>query len=69
MNNSNKAAVIYNSKGNGGHITLENIGGEKISSKNSEKLLGLHLNSGFNWKTHVDQISIDLKKEFAYIEE
>ena len=33
VNNADKAAVIYNSNGKGGHITVENIGSEKMNSK------------------------------------
>ena len=67
VNNANKAAVLYNSKGTGRQITLENIGGENINSTDTEKLLGLHLNSGFGWKTHVDKISIDLKRRIGLL--
>ena len=48
-------------------ITLENIGGENINSTETEKLLGLHLNSGFGWKTHVDKISVELKKRIGLL--
>ena len=48
VNNSDKAALLYNTKGKGGHITIENFGGEKLMSTNSEMLLGLHVNSNFN---------------------
>ena len=43
VNNADKACVIYNAKGKGDQMTLENIGGEKLTSldeNQSEKLLG-----------------------------
>ena len=62
VNNADKAAVLYNSKGKSEVVTIENVGGENISSTYSEKLLGLHINSDFLWTTHVDRLSIELKK-------
>ena len=47
VNNPEKAAILYNSKGKGENIIVDGIGGETIESKYSEKLLGLHLNSNF----------------------
>ena len=67
VNNSDKAAVLYNSKGKGETITIENIGGEKLESTKSEKLLGLFINSDFNWNTHVEKISMELKKIIGLI--
>ena len=67
VNNANKAALLYNSKGKGRQITIENIGSEKINSTSCEKLLGLHLNSDFGWTTHVDKISIELKKRIGLL--
>ena len=52
VNNSNKAAILYNSGGKGDSITVEGIGEETIASNESEKLLGLHINSSFEWGTH-----------------
>ena len=67
VNNVDKAAVLYNSKGKGKDITVENIGGKEIKSTYSEKLLGFHVNSDFNWNTHVDMISIELKKRLGLL--
>ena len=67
MNNDDKAAILYNSKGKGEQITIENIGGEKLKSTNSEKLLGLHVNSNFGWNTHIEKISIELKKRIGLL--
>ena len=67
VNNSDKAALLYNTKGKGGHITIENFGGEKLMSTNSEMLLGLHVNSNFNWKTHVEKVIIELKKRIGIL--
>ena len=67
VNNADKAAILYNSKGKGEQITIENIGGEKLKSTNSEKLLGLHVNSNFGWNTHIEKISIELKKRIGLL--
>ena len=54
--------MLYNSKGRGEVITIENVGGENLVSTYSEKLLGLHINADFVWTTHIDKLSIELKK-------
>ena len=36
-------------------------------STSSEKLLGLHINSDFEWSTHVEKISIELKKRIGLL--
>ena len=43
VNNATKASILYNSKGKSETITIENIGGATITSKHSEKLLGLNM--------------------------
>ena len=63
VNNTEKAAVLFNSRGRGESITVDNTGGEKIQSIHTEKLLGIHINSNFYWLTHIDKISIELKKK------
>lgn len=40
MNNADKAAILFNSKGKGTSTIVENIGGENVESVHSEKLLG-----------------------------
>ena len=62
VNNADKAAVLYNGKGKCEVITVENVGGEDLLSTYSEKLLGLHINAEFVWSTHIDKLSIELKK-------
>ena len=62
VNNADKAAVLYNCKGKSEAITIENVGGENLVSTYSEKLLGLHINADFVWTTHIDKLSIELKK-------
>ena len=37
-----------------------------VSTK-SEKLLGLHINADFGWSTHIDQLSIELKKRIGVL--
>ena len=67
VNNADKAALLFNSKGKGKCITIEDIGGEKVESIQSENLLGLHINSNFDWCAHVEKISIDLKKRIGLL--
>ena len=62
VNNPEKSAILYNSNGKGENIIVEGIGGETIESTYSEKLLGLHINSNFEWSSHVEKIKIELKK-------
>ena len=61
-NNAEKAAALYNGNGKGECIKIKNIGSEIIQSSFSEKLLGPHQNSNFGWSTHIEKISLDLKK-------
>ena len=67
VNNANKAALMYNSKGKGQEITLQDIGGEQLKSTNKEKLLGLHINSDFTWSTHIDEISKELRHKIGLL--
>ena len=67
VNNADKAALMYNSQGIGKEITINNIGGEILSSSSSEKLLGLHLSSDFRWNTHIEKISIVLKQRISIL--
>ena len=62
VNNADKATLLYNSKGKGKDIAIEDIGGEQIQSTTTEKILGLHINSDFNWSDHIEDLNIDLKK-------
>ena len=70
VNNADKAAVLYNSGGQGKSITIEGIGGETIASiepEKSEKLLGLHINSNFNWNSHIKELVTVLKKRIGLL--
>ena len=67
VNNANKAALMYNSGGKGQDITLQDIGGEQLKSTDKEKLLGLHINSDFTWKTHIDEISKELRHKIGLL--
>ena len=67
VNNADKAAVLYNGKGKSEIITVENVGGENLVSTYSEKLLGLHINADFVWSTHIDKLSIELKKRVGLL--
>ena len=66
VNNANKAALIYNSKGKGSEIIVD-IGGETLSSTYTEKLLGLHINADLKWNTHIDEISSELRKRIGIL--
>ena len=55
---SQMASMVNAVQGKGNHITIDNIGGENIKSTDSEKLLGLQVNSNFEWSTHVEKLSI-----------
>ena len=60
--------MVYNSKGKGQQITLEDIGGEKLVSldeNQSEKLLGVQVSSDFTWKSHVDKLIVELNKRMG----
>ena len=65
VNNSDKAAVIYNSKGLGTKITVEGIGGENLKSKETEKLQGIHINDNLDWKSNIEEISKKLKQRIG----
>ena len=65
--NADKAVVLYNSKGKCEIITVENVGGESLVSTHSEKLLGLHTNSDFEWSTYIDKLSMELKKRIGLL--
>ena len=56
-----------NSKDKGINTTVQNVGGQSINSTYSEKLLGLHINSDLEWKTHVEKISIELKTRIGIL--
>ena len=66
VNNANKAALIYNSKGKGSEISVD-IGGETLNSTYTEKLLGLHINADLKWDTHIDEISSTLRKRIGIL--
>ena len=67
VNNPEKAAILYNTEGKGSDIIVENIGEENIKSSESEKLLGLHINSDFLWDNHVFQLSIELNQRIGIL--
>ena len=69
-NNPDKSCVVYNSRGQGDQITLENVAGENLTSLKeggSEKLLGLHVSREFNWKIHVEKIAVELNKRVGLL--
>ena len=66
VNNANKAALIYNSKGKASEISVD-IGGEMLCSTYTEKLLGLHINADLKWNSHIDEISSVLRKRIGIL--
>ena len=67
VNNADKAALLYNSKGKAGNITIENIGGKTVKSKDHERLLGLQVNSSFDWKTHIHHLCSTIKQRIGML--
>ena len=67
VNNTDKAAILYNSNGKGNSMTVKDIDGKELESTYSEKLLGLYINSDFTWNTHIEKISIELKKRIGIL--
>ena len=67
VNNCDKAAVIYNSKGRGAMVTVEGIGGEDVKFSETEKLLGIHINNDLDWKSHIEEISKKLKQRIGLL--
>ena len=65
-NNPDKACLIWNSKGKHKETEME-IGGEKLRSKTSEKLLGVHISSTLKWDTHVDKLCQTLKQRLTLL--
>ena len=66
VNNPDKAALLYNSKGKEKQMELE-VGGEVLRTKDSEKLLGLHINPDLNWNTHVSKLCTTLKQRIGLL--
>ena len=67
LNNPDKAALLINSKGSGCKMTLEDIGGQTLHSKESEKLLGLRINSNLDWKSHIHYLTTTLNQRTALL--
>ena len=67
INNADKACLLHNSRGQGAHIEMENIGGEKVESKDSEKLLGLQVSAKLDWKVHLDKLAITLRQRLGLL--
>ena len=48
-------------------MEIEDIGGETLTSKEHDKLLGLHISSDLNWKVHVEKLGCELKSRIAIL--
>ena len=66
VNNKEKAALLYNNRRRAETITME-IAGEEITAKNSEKLLGIHVSSNMDWKTHIGKLQIKLHQRLGLL--
>ena len=66
VNNPKKAALLVNSDSRGSESSIE-VGGIALKSKESEKLLGLHVSSSLDWKTHVDKLIPVLKQRLGIL--
>ena len=66
MNNANKAALLYNNRGKPETICME-IAGEKLKSKESEKLLGIKVSSDMSWKCHIDYICSKMNQRLSIL--
>ena len=67
VNNPDKAALLYNSKKKGQHITIQGVGGETLSSRDSEKLLGMHISSDLDWRVHIDELCRTLNQRLGML--
>ena len=68
VNNADKAALIYNSGRKGAvDVTMNNIGGEALTSKRRDKLLGLEVSAELNWEEHVDKLCKTLKQRMGLL--
>ena len=43
------------------------VGGQKLSSKDSDKLLGLEVSAALNWKAHVEKLCLTLLKRLGLL--
>ena len=66
VNNANKAALLYNNRGKAETICME-IAGEKLKSKESEKLLGIKVSSDMSWKCHIDYICSKMNQRLSIL--
>ena len=48
-------------------LVLKVVSQERDSSTESEKLLGLHINSSFDWNSHIEKLVIALKKRLGLL--
>ena len=66
VNNKDKAALLYNNRRRAESIMME-IAGENITAKDSEKLLGIHVSSSMDWKTHISKLQIKLHQRLGLL--
>ena len=67
VNNAEKACLLYNKSGTASTVEIAGIGGENVTSKNSEKLLGLHVSASLDWKVHVDKLSSEVRARIGIL--
>ena len=67
VNNSDKACLLTNSAGKEKNMEMQDIGGENLQSKSSEKLLGLQISGNLDWKTHINKLCSTLKQRLGLL--
>ena len=67
VNNADKACLIYNKTGTASTIDIPGIGGENVTSKNSEKLLGLHVSTPVGNKCWIFSMSMGFREHGALV--
>ena len=66
VNNANKAALLYNNRGKAETICMP-IAGENLTSKESEKLLGVQVSSDLSWRCHIDYICSKMNQRLGIL--
>ena len=66
VNNPDKASTLFNSQGKHNELTME-IGGETLTSKKGDKLLGVKISSDLTWSAHVNDLCLKLYQRLSML--
>ena len=66
VNNADKAALLFNNKGKAETIVME-IAGEKLTSVDKEKLLGIKIASNLGWKSHIEYVCGKMEQRLSIL--